>query len=107
MISKERHNETTRDGRYIYVIEMPARCTEHSHPELNRKMYKVKFWEGVGKTVHRDKARYFDEQLGYTVYLHKKDLPWENASLMEVPTLQIGDEELVDVDGEFEEEDTD
>lgn len=98
MIAKERHNETTPDGRFIYVIEMPERCTSHPHPELEKRMFKVKFWNGIGKTVHREKAQIFDEQYNYIVHLHKKDKPWLNASIDKANTMVVLEEDHFEID---------
>jgi hypothetical protein len=103
-IERKRHTEMDGD-KFIYVIEMPNRCDQHAHPELDREMFKVKFWNGVGKTTIRSKAIRFDEWYGYKVYIHKDDEPWELAQNRSAVTDFIEDETHIDIDTEELEED--
>ena len=69
MISDKRHNEML-DGNFVYIIEMPeaGKCHDHSHRELDREMFNVKFWNGIGRTTSRRKAQRFDDIYEITIY---------------------------------------
>lgn len=109
MIAKQRHSET-HNGKFVYVIEMPeaGKCNDHVHRELDREMFGVKFWNGQGRTTSRRKAQRFDEWYNYTVYLHKKDIPWENVTEDPVPTDDLEEEDhfYIDVEDLDENEET-
>lgn len=69
-IAKERHNLKTTEPVYVVITPLP----------FTGKREGVRFFEGEGRTKHREKAQRFDELFNYTVILPKGAKPWVNAT---------------------------
>ena len=119
MISKNRHNETTSNGRFIYVIKpnFVKRVITHNqedteisnkhNKDFNGIRYDVHFRNGIGRTTSRAKAKLFSEELSYVVQLHKDDTPWVEVKPKEqqVEYLAFDEGDLYEVDEtEYKEE---
>jgi len=116
LISTERHKETTQKGEPLFIVRTLFKQYEGNkevYKTLNegfdRKRLNVKFWNGVGKTIHPEKARYFSEILNYEVVLHES-MPDDILGFAaakpraELQTFEEEDQHEID-SGEYEEED--
>lgn len=106
MISDKRHTETDPgSGRNLYIIEtyMNPKYTDGQisiNTAFNGERFGIPFRKGVGRTVSRLKAKWCSENLGYKVYIHQDDTPWEEG----VASTQVDDDSsvvLIDNEDEY------
>lgn len=99
-ISKVRTEEVAPSGKPLFLVRTP-----HS---VTRRLLGVPFRDGIGRTIHPDKAQAFDEVFHYEVTLPPGFRPkWKKDPKVEAAGEFAAEEDIVssdDVDDEADDE---